>query len=73
MNLSAPLCLVTFTAALFCACGTPSHHCAAFTEAGGNGGEPSTQHTAGQFCAPECTLFCGTKQECALASGGAAQ
>ena len=72
MTASSLLCLATFIATLFFACGAPSHNCTALTDTGGNGGEPSHEHTAGQFCAPECTLFCGTEQECSLATAGAA-
>jgi hypothetical protein len=63
-------CLLLLTTALSWSCGTTDRKCTAFGEAGGASGEAGQAHSAGRLCAPECSVFCGTKQECSLSNGG---
>ena len=70
MMLREWICLVPFTATLCWGCGTSDRECTAIGEAGGNSGEAGQEHSGGRLCAPECSVFCGTKQECSPSNGG---
>jgi len=70
MTLGEWLGLVALTATLCWSCGTTDRECTAFGEGGGNSGEAAQEHSGGRLCAPECSVFCGTTQECSLSNGG---
>jgi hypothetical protein len=53
-------------AALSWSCGATDGERAACGAAGEAAQEPS----GGRLCAPECTVFCGTKEECSPSSAG---
>lgn len=59
------------TAALWLSCGATDTECRSFDPGGGESGETGHELPGGEVCAPECILFCGTKEECSRSMGGA--
>lgn len=70
MTISGWICPVLLTAALSWSCGTADQECTTFGEPGGTSGEAGQEPSGGRLCAPECSVFCGTKEECAPSTGG---
>jgi hypothetical protein len=61
---------VGLTAVLCWSCGTTDPECPAFGKGGGSGTDAGQEYSGGRLCAPECSVFCGTEQECSRSNGG---
>jgi hypothetical protein len=62
--------LLMVLVAVSASCGSAHPKRLLASESGGAGGETAEDDAGGQLCAPECLLFCGTKEECSRSSGG---